>query len=249
MANSKHAPMSRNQPIAIVATKKKTHDWIGRAPLFLFPALAGGLFGYDIGASSGVIMSITNTTSGWESHCCLDALETGWVVSSSLFGALLPALISLVLPRSIDLLGRREELMCAAALYLSGATMSSQADSLNHLVCGKILFGLGIGLATRASPAYIAETSPKELRGFLISMKEAVIVLGIVCGYAASGYFQSGPAGWRSNLLASVPAAALVLAGMALLPESPRFFYLKGREAEGREAIKRCFPNLTEEEL
>ena len=239
--------MAQQHPSEQLTNKQQApNDWIGRAPLFLFPALAGGLFGYDIGVSSGVIVSLTSATSGWGID--LNALETGWVVSSSLLGASLPALISLVLPRSIDSLGRREELMCAAALYLSGATLSSQADSLNLLVCGKILYGLGIGLAMRASPAYIAETSPKEMRGFLISMKEAIIVLGIVCGYAVSGYF-SGPAGWRSDLLASVPVAGLVLAGMALLPESPRFLYLRGREAEGQDAIKRCFPNLTEKEL
>jgi sugar porter (SP) family MFS transporter len=205
---------------------------------FLFPGLAGGLFGYDIGVSSGVLVSVVDG-SGWGSH--LSALETGWLVSSSLLGASIPALLSLTFPRTVDTLGRREELMLAASLYLSSSLLSSQATGLSLLVGGKLLYGLGIGLAMRASPAYIAETSPKQFRGLLISMKEALIVLGIVLGYAVSQSFSSEPNGWRSDLLAAAPVAVLVLAGMALQPESPRFLLLRGREAEAMESIVRCF--------
>lgn len=178
----------------------------------------------------------------------MGALETGWVVSASLLGASIPALLSLIFPRTIDTLGRREELMLAAALYLAGSILSSQAGGFSFLVGGKILYGLGIGLAMRASPAYISETSPKELRGLLISLKEALIVLGIVTGYFVSSCFSSEPGGWRNDLLASAPVAGLVLSGMALLPESPRFLILKGREAEASESIARCLgPDSSEE--
>ena len=35
-------------------------DWVMTTLLFLFPAILGGCFGYDIGASSGALISLTD---------------------------------------------------------------------------------------------------------------------------------------------------------------------------------------------
>lgn len=49
------------------------------------------------------------------------------------------------------------------------------ATSLNWLLACRLAYGLGIGLAMHGAPAYIAETSPPNFRGLLISLKEAAI--------------------------------------------------------------------------
>ncbi|RZR78912.1 hypothetical protein BHM03_00004463 [Ensete ventricosum] len=90
---------------------------------FLFPALGGLLFGYDIGATSGASISIQ--------------------VSGSLYGALAGSLIAY--PTS-DFLGRRRELIAAAALYLVGGLVTGCAPDLVVLIIGRLIYGIGIGM-------------------------------------------------------------------------------------------------------
>ncbi|KAL6785000.1 hypothetical protein ACKKBG_A02020 [Auxenochlorella protothecoides x Auxenochlorella symbiontica] len=162
-------------------------DWAFASLLFLFPALGGFLFGYDIGASSGAIVSMTSPT-----------------------------------------LSRRGELLLAAGLYAGGAAGGALAPSLGAVLAARALFGLGIGFAMHAAPAYIAETSPARARGLFISLKEAVVVLGILAGYAASYAWVDASGGWRWMLGAATAPAAALAAGMAWLPESPRWLLLSG---------------------
>ena len=64
------------------------------------------------------------------------------------------------------------------------------------------------------APLYIGETAPDDLRGKLVSLKEAAIVLGIVAGYATGALFGGGDApSWQSVYGCALPVAALMLAG------------------------------------
>lgn len=82
------------------------------------------------------------------------------------------------------------------------------------LIIGRVLYGLGIGFAMHAAPAYIAETAPVNLRGLLISLKEAFIVGGILLGYLVSYLFVDANAGWRLMYGISLPLAVIFGLGM-----------------------------------
>ena len=57
----------------------------------------------------------------------------------------------------------------AAALYAGGASVTmGGATGLSVLVLGRALYGLGIGFAMHAAPAFIAEAAPAKVRGLLI---------------------------------------------------------------------------------
>lgn len=81
-------------------------------------------------------------------------------------------------------------------------------------MCGRILYGLGIGFAMHAAPAYIAETAPAKLRGLLISLKEAFIVGGILLGYLVSYLFVNSSSGWRIMYGVAIPLAVIFGLGM-----------------------------------
>lgn len=121
-------------------------DWIITSLAFLFPALGGALFGYDIGATSGALVSIKSAaTSGTDwcvlspphlcdsapDHCSeaatgcrfqLTSFQSGLVVSLSLFGALAGSAAAFVVG---DPIGRRNELLLAAALYCTWQVQAS----------------------------------------------------------------------------------------------------------------------------
>ena len=110
------------------------------------------------------------------------------------------------------------------------------------LLLGRVVYGVGIGLAMHGAPMYIAETAPPAMRGALVSGKEAIIVFGILCGYAFGGCLQHGVGRWRYMYLGSVPFAAAMACGVRRVPPSPRWLLLRGRDDEALEALKFVTP-------
>ncbi|KAF8022748.1 hypothetical protein BT93_F0302 [Corymbia citriodora subsp. variegata] len=197
---------------------------------FLFPALGGLLFGYDIGATSGATISLQSPELSGTTWYNLSAIQLGLVVSGSLYGALLGSL--LVYPIA-DFLGRRRELLTAAVLYVSGGAITSFAPGLGVLLLGRLFYGLGIGLAMHGAPLYIAETCPSQIRGTLISLKELFIVLGILLGYFVGSIQIDAVGGWRYMYGVGVPVALVMGLGMWSLPPSPRWLLLRAVQGKG----------------
>ncbi|WMV19123.1 hypothetical protein MTR67_012508 [Solanum verrucosum] len=223
---------------------------------FIFPALGGLLFGYDIGATSGATISLQVILSFIDllySSCTvnygfifklisqspelsgmswynLSAVQLGLVVSGSLYGALIGSILAYPFA---DFLGRRRELIIAAILYLAGGSLTACAPGLGALLLGRLVYGLGIGLAMHGAPLYIAETCPSQIRGTLISLKELAIVLGILLGYFVGSYEIDVIGGWRYMFGFSAPIALLMGFGMWTLPPSPRWLLLRAIQGKG----------------
>jgi sugar porter (SP) family MFS transporter len=199
-------------------------NWGMVALPFLFPAFGGLLFGYDIGATSGAAVSIVSPELSGTDWYGLTSLQTGLVVSGSLYGALLGSILAFNIA---DILGRRRELMTGASLYLVGALVTGLAPNLAVLVAGRLIYGIGIGLSMHAAPMYIAETSPSSVRGTLISLKEAFIVGGILLGYLVGNNQVEAIGGWRVMFGCAAPLALAMGVGMWWLPPSPRWLLLR----------------------
>lgn len=211
-------------------------DWTSAILPFFFPAVGGALFGYDIGATSGALISLTAADLSGTNWYNLTSIETGLVVSGSLYGALIGSILAFKLS---DILGRRKELISAASLYIIGALTTSLAPNLTCLLAGRLVYGLGIGLAMHGAPLYIAETSPSRIRGTLVSMKEAFIVLGILFGYLAGNLEISTVGGWRFMYGFAAPAGLLMGLGMWWLSPTPRWLLLRAVQGKaGLQAAK-----------
>ncbi|CAL0334260.1 unnamed protein product [Lupinus luteus] len=197
---------------------------------FLFPALGGLLYGYDIGATSSATISIQSSTLSGITWYNLSSVEIGLVTSGSLYGALIGSLLAFNIA---DFIGRKRELIAAALVYLVGALVTAVAPNFPVLVVGRLVFGLGIGLAMHAAPMYIAETAPTSIRGLLISLKEFFIVLGMVAGYGIGSLLVDTVSGWRYMFGVSSPLALIMGIGMCLLPDSPRWLLLCAIQGKG----------------
>ncbi len=201
------------------------------ARITVIAALGGFLFGYDTGVISGALLYIT-------AQFHLGSFGQQAVVASLLLGAVCGALIGGAVS---DRLGRKRTLLAAAAVFALGALASAAAPSAVALIIARFVIGLGLGTSSMSVPPYLAEMSPKEKRGRLVSMNQFLITVGILCAYGV-GYAFAGSHSWRWMLgLAAVPAV-LMFAGLLTVPESPRWLLSAGREDEARDVLERTRP-------
>jgi major inositol transporter-like SP family MFS transporter len=201
----------------------------------IISTLGGLLFGYDTGVISGALLYMRddlNLTSFWE----------GFVVSSLLFGAAFGALIG---GRVADRFGRKRSLMVCAVLFLFGALGSATAPSLVPMIFARIVLGLAVGAASATVPLFLAEMAPANRRGRIVTINELMIVTGQMMAFivnAGLDRWYDGPSVWRWMLaIASVPAVLLFF-GMMTLPDSPRWYALKGRFADVRRVLQLTRP-------
>jgi len=205
-------------------------DWNEISPAvfwgFLFPALGGFMFGYDIGATSH---AITDDQVLLDYHAIGEPVLAGVLHGASLYGALI---MSVILFNYGDSIGRKRTMIMSSALYFMGSLFSAMVPGeeklgLTFLVLSRMVYGCGIGSAMHSVPVYIAEMAPPSVRGFLISLKEAVIVFGMFMGYVVGGAFMSQTHGWRYMYGMGCVGALVYGGGVFYLPDSPRWLLLK----------------------
>lgn len=236
---------------------KGRYNRISAGLIFLFPALGGLLFGYDIGATSAVVAQLTSKSySGTKWHSTFDesSVLQGVVTSIAMFGAMLGSTTCFQIA---DDLGRRRTLIISSCFFMVGSVVEAVSGSstwnavagISVLLAGRVLYGYGCGFAMHGAPAYIGEMAPSEIRGLLVSLKEAFIVLGMVFGYTIGYLFSTTSGGWRLTYLAAAPVSVIMFAGMYYLPYSARWLALKGRNAEARAALQFVTPDVSEADL
>lgn len=199
--------------------------------LTVIATLGGLLFGYDTGVISGALLYMKDDLD-------LSAFGEATVVSSLLFpGAAFGALFG---GRVADRIGRKRSLLVCACLFLVGAVGCAIAPNVQLMVAARIVLGLGVGAAAVTCPLYLAEMAPAERRGRMVTINELMIVTGQMLAFATNALLDHlihDPHVWRIMLgVATVPAVALLL-GMLVLPDSPRWYGLKGRMNEARTVL------------
>jgi fucose permease len=139
----------------------------------VFAALGGLLFGYDTGVISGAVIFITKQFG-------LSAFPEELVVSMVLVGAAVGALSG---GRLADRFGRRRMLLVTSLIFIVGAIACALCTSLEMLLVGRVIVGLGIGLSSTTVPVYISEVSPARARGWQVSLFQLAITVGILAAY------------------------------------------------------------------
>jgi sugar porter (SP) family MFS transporter len=191
-------------------------------------ALGGLLFGYDTGVISGAILFIRHDFS----------LTTGAqaiVVSVVLIGAMLGAFLA---GGIADRFGRRPTLIASGIVFALSAIASALAPSAAVLIAARFVVGIAIGLCSVTSPLYVSEVAPAKHRGALVSLYQFAITIGILAAYLVD-LWLTPQADWRMMLGLAVVPAALLIAGMLAMPETPRFLFANGRTAQARAVLAR----------
>ena len=191
-------------------------------------ALAGLMFGLDIGVISGAQKFIQQ-----EFGVSDRVLE--WIVSVMMYGAAIGSLIGAWLSHR---LGRKRSLVLGAVLFVGGSVLCGMAWSPQVLIVGRAVLGVAIGIASFTAPLYLAEIAQDRIRGAMISLYQLMITIGIFAAFLSDTAFAySG--NWRGMLGVIAIPGLLFLFGMLFLPDSPRWLMMRGRREEALDVLER----------
>ncbi|CAI2114942.1 MULTISPECIES: sugar porter family MFS transporter [Serratia] len=199
-------------------------------------ALGGILFGYDTAVISGAIEAL-------KAYFDLSPAETGWAVSNVVIGCVVGAFGAGPLAGRY---GRKKALVVAALLFTVSAVGAALATTFTWFVIYRIIGGLAVGLAATVSPMYMSEVSPKDMRGRALSMQQFAIVFGQIvifyvnfkiASYASEAWLIE--MGWRWMIGSEVIPCLLFTALVFVIPESPRWSVMVGRDDQALAMLTR----------
>jgi sugar porter (SP) family MFS transporter len=191
-------------------------------------AIGGLLFGFDTAVINGAIVFI-------KQQFALSDSQTEIAASSLLLGCVVGASIAAF---TSDRFGRKRVLLGAAVIFTLSSIGAALPRNVIEFSAARLLGGVAIGIASTLSPLYIAEISPAQKRGLLVSLNQLAIVSGILLSYSVNYLLTgAGPTNWRWMFAAAaLPSIAFWLT-LLFIPESPRWLVQKGREQEAEHVL------------
>lgn len=189
----------------------------------------------DTGVISATLVSIDTSLS----NRALTSLDKSVITSATALFALLVSPLSSVLA---DRLGRRRVILLADILFILGSGLQAASASVSAMVAGRAVVGAAVGAASFVVPLYLAELSPAAFRGRVVTMNIFFVTSGQVVAYIvgwAFAEFGSPATGWRWMVGLGAAPAALQLALVAGMPETPRWLVKAGRVDEARAVVRR----------
>lgn len=200
--------------------------------IIVISTFGGLLFGYDTGVINGALPFMSESLG-------LNAFTEGLVASSLLLGAAIGAVAG---GRLSDYNGRRKNILHLAVLFFVGAVGCTLAPNVAVMVTFRFLLGLAVGGASVTVPTYLAEMSPAEKRGRMVTQNELMIVGGQLLAFVSNAILGNMMADdvhvWRYMLAIAALPAILLFIGMLKMPESSRWLMSKGREQEALRALR-----------
>ncbi|MBT1699227.1 sugar porter family MFS transporter [Fulvivirgaceae bacterium PWU4] len=195
----------------------------------LIAAFGGLLFGFDIAVFSGTIPFI-------QPYYELTEAQLGWTGSSLYIGCIIGTLFT---GYATDRFGRKPLLIVAAGIFTISSVLMGWAGSYNMLIFWRIIAGIGVGAASMLSPLYIAEISPANIRGRMVSINQLTIVIGILLAYFINYLLADAENNWRWMFTSGAIPSALFFFCIFLVPESPRWLVSKGYVEKAKEVLKK----------
>ncbi|CAN1300800.1 Inositol transporter 1 [Linum perenne] len=188
--------------------------------LTVVAGIGGLLFGYDTGVISGALLYIKDEFEVVNQSSFLQETIVSMAVVGAMVGAASGGWIN-------DKYGRKKATLVADVLFTCGSFVMALAPDPYVLIAGRLLVGLGVGVASVTAPVYIAEASPSEVRGSLVSTNVLMITAGQFLSYLVNVAFTEIPGTWRWMLGVAAMPAIIQFCLMLFMPESPRWLFIK----------------------
>lgn len=206
-----------------------------------FAAFGGIFFGYDTGWISGVMgmpyfislytglsysdRFLANGSSNpafqlpaWEKSLITSILSAG-----TFFGAIIAGDLA-------DWFGRRTTIILGCGVFIVGVILQTASTTLGLIAPGRLIAGFGVGFVSAVIILYMSEIAPKAVRGAIVSGYQFCITIGLLLASCVVYATQNRPdtGSYRIPMAIQFLWAVILGGGLLILPESPRYFVMKG---------------------
>ena len=206
------------------------------------------LCGWAVSSDAIEILSISFVLPPATCDLQLTDQDKGWINSSVFVGMMIGGMFWGTLA---DIKGRKTVLLWSLTINAVGGFTSSFAQNLWPFVSCRLISGIGVGGSLPVIFSYFCEFQPKARRGSAISMLAMFWMCGNIFAAALAWIIipleihLGSPtfvySSWRLYLaLCVVPSLTSVLL-FILMPESPKYFLLKGKKTEALNVFRRMY--------
>ena len=223
-----------------------------------FAAFGGIFFGYDTGWMGGVLAMkyfirqytgmaypadlypfSSDKNSDYQKYLTTfhltardQSLTTSILSCGTFFGAIIAGDVA-------DFIGRRITIITGCAIFTIGCILETASTGLAVMVVGRLIAGAGVGFISAIVILYMSEIAPKKVRGALVAGYQFCITIGILLAncvvYATQDRDDTGS--YRIPIAVQFLWALILAIGLAILPESPRFYVKKGKLEKAAKAL------------
>jgi len=235
----KQAFDNRVIPLGEPATTKAKLVGIAMA---LFAAFGGFLYGYDTGYISGTkempywarLFGEPTSDGKYALSTANDSLVTSILSAGTFTGALLAYPFG-------DRLGRRWGVIIACAIFCLGVALQTASTTIPVFAVGRVFAGLGVGMTSCLVPMYQSECAPKWIRGAVVACYQWAITIGLLVAAIVVNATQNidNASSYRIPIGIQFAWAFILSVGLFILPESPKWLILKGKEEEAKNSLSR----------
>lgn len=209
-----------------------------------FVAFGGVLFGYDTGTIGGIIASpywIDHFATQVDPNSGKPALTTNQsseIVSLLSVGTFFGALVA---APTGDILGRRLGLIASAVVFTVGVVLQTASTAIPLFIAGRVIAGFGVGMLSALVPLYQSETSPKWIRGTIVGAYQLAITIGLLIAAIVDNYTnkRDDSGSYRIAIAIQFAWAIIIVIGLLVLPETPRYHIKKGRPEKAARSLSR----------
>ncbi|KAF2002869.1 MFS sugar transporter-like protein [Amniculicola lignicola CBS 123094] len=210
-------------------TGKLVYNWY----ISLVAASCMVLYGYDA--------SVFNAVQGskhWVAYFnkpntqTIGAINTSYTVGAVVAGFFFGGPIA-------DRFGRRVGMASGCALVIIATFLQtfSPRGNIACFIAGRVVIGLGQGLALTAGPIYIGELAPSEIRGTIMSFWQMFYSVGSFIAYwvnyaCSKNIPKLGEWDWRMVVIFQLLVPIIILAQLWFIPETPRWYIQHGNRIE-----------------
>lgn len=126
-------------------------------------------------AYDGSLMGSINVMTSYKGYFHLTTQTSAVNSAATYLGAILIAPFAGYI---VDRRGRKEGIMVSALLNVLGSVISGAAQNVAMFISGRMVIGLGVGLAQTAASSYVSETTAPSVRPFALGMYFTCWALG-----------------------------------------------------------------------
>ncbi|XP_031100376.1 sugar transporter ERD6-like 7 [Ipomoea triloba] len=159
------------------------------------------------------------------------------IAEYSLFGSILTfgAMVGAITSGPIaDFVGRKGAMKVSSVFCVAGWLAIYFAEGVLVMDIGRLATGYGMGVFSYVVPVFIAEIAPKELRGALTTLNQLMIVTGVSVAFIIGTMVT-----WRTLALTGIVPCVVLVLGLFIIPESPRWLAKIGHEKEFEVALQK----------